>query len=74
MVSGTISAFRRGPVLTTRLSYSRNFGSYKQPYAQVVHQLSTLVAAQWPFWSGMALTTTLSLDRGELLPDALGDI
>ncbi|GAB4007071.1 capsule assembly Wzi family protein [Spirosoma migulaei] len=69
---GTISAFQRGPILTTRLSYSRNFGSYKQPYPQVFHQLSTLLSAQWPIrkWSGTSLTTTLSLDRGELMPDA----
>ena len=68
---GTISSFRRGPTVTTRLSYSRNFGSYKQPYPQVFHQLSTLLSAQWPIygWTRASLTTTLALDRGELMPD-----
>ena len=71
---GTMSTFRHGPTVTTRISYSRNFGSYKQPYPQVFHQLSTLVAAQWPIfnWPGFLLTTTVSLDRGELMPDAFG--
>lgn len=71
---GTISTFRRGPTLTTRLSYSRNFGSYKQPYAEVIHQLSTLLTAQWPFnkWAGTWLTTTIALDRGGLMPDNVG--
>ncbi|WP_240543493.1 capsule assembly Wzi family protein [Spirosoma foliorum] len=71
---GTISTFRRGPTLTTRISYSRNFGSYKQPYPQAFHQLSTLATAQWPIrkWSGLMLTTTLSLDQGELMPNSFG--
>ncbi|MFD2935954.1 capsule assembly Wzi family protein [Spirosoma flavum] len=71
---GAIGTFRRGPTVTTRLSYSRNFGSYKQPYPQVFHQLSTSLAAQWPInkWPGMLLTTSLALDRGELLPDSFG--
>ena len=71
---GTVSAFRRGPILTTRVSYSRNFGSYKQPYPQVFHQLSTSLTAQWPIytWPGTTLTTALALDRGDLMPDAFG--
>lgn len=71
---GTISAFRRGPTLTSRLSYSRNFGSYKQPYAEVIHQLSALLTAQWPIrqWSGTSLTTTAALDQGELMPKTFG--
>jgi hypothetical protein len=56
------------------LSYSRNFGSYKQPYPEVIHQLSTLLTAQWPLnkWAGTWLTTTVALDRGELMPDNVG--
>lgn len=71
---GAIGRFRRGPTLTTRLSYSRNFGSYKQPYPHVFHQLSTSVLAQWPIGKrpGTILTTAVALDRGELLPDSFG--
>ena len=69
---GTMSFFQKGPAITTRVSYSRNFGSYKQPYPQVFRQLSALVSAQWVLHnqSGLHLTTTLALDRGELMPDA----
>ncbi len=68
---GAIGAFRHGPTLTTRVSYSRNFGSYKQPYPQVFHQLSTSLATQWPIpkWPGTQLITSLALDRGELMPN-----
>lgn len=72
---GTVSAFRHGPILTTRLSYSRNFGSYKQPYPQVFHQVSASLTAQWAVlhnWPGTTLTAALALDRGELMPDAFG--
>lgn len=69
---GAIGAFRHGPTLTTRVSYSRNFGSYKQPYPQVFHQLSTSLVAQWlfPKWPGTQLITSLALDRGELMPNS----
>ncbi|AUD03333.1 capsule assembly Wzi family protein [Spirosoma pollinicola] len=71
---GGIGAFRSGPTLTMRASYSRNFGSYKQPYPQVFHQLSTYLSAQWPIvkWPGISLITSLALDRGELMPDSFG--
>ncbi len=71
---GAIGAFRRGPTLTGRVSYSRNFGSYKQPYPQVFHQLSTGLSAQWSIhkWPRTILTTSLALDRGELIPNSFG--
>lgn len=70
--AGAIGTFRRGPTLTMRASYSRNFGSYKQPYPDVFHQLSTYLAAQWvvPKFSRTLLTTSFALDRGELMPDS----
>ncbi len=66
---GGTGTVRRGPTLTTRIAYSRNFGSYKQPYPQVFHQLSTSLAAQWPISKlpGLLLTTSFAMDRGELL-------
>ncbi|WP_461150220.1 capsule assembly Wzi family protein [Spirosoma pulveris] len=71
---GGRGAFRQGPTLTTRLSYSRNFGSYKQPYPQVFHQFSGLLIAQWPLnqWPGTVLTTSVAIDRGDLLPGSAG--
>lgn len=69
---GAMGAFRQGPLLTARVSYSRNFGSYKQPFLDVLHQFSTSLGAQWPLGkrSRTVLTTLLALDRGELLPDS----
>lgn len=72
--AGATGGFRHGPVITMRVSYSRNFGSYKQPYPQGFHQLSTYLAAQWPVpsWRGAVLTTSLAVDRGELMPNSVG--
>lgn len=71
---GFTGTFRRGPVLTGRVSYSRNFGTYKQPYPQAFHQLSTFLSAQWHLGkgSGTLLTTSIALDQGELLPNTIG--
>ncbi|RYF52749.1 MAG: hypothetical protein EOO39_41795, partial [Cytophagaceae bacterium] len=72
--AGATGTFRRGPTLMMRASYSRNFGSYKQPYPDVFHQLSTYLAAQWvvPKFPGTLLTTSFALDRGELMPNSFG--
>ncbi|GAB2599731.1 capsule assembly Wzi family protein [Spirosoma areae] len=71
---GTMSEFRRGPTLTTRLSYSRNFGTYRHPYPQVFYQLSGFLSAQWRITrqAGTVLTTSLAFDRGDLLPETVG--
>ena len=71
---GAKGAFRHGPTLTMRASYSRNFGTYNQPYPQPFHQFSTLLSAQWAIagWPGMALTTSVALDRGALYPNSVG--
>lgn len=72
--SGLAGSFRRGPLLTTRLSYSRNFGTYNQPYPGPFHQFSILTSAQWPFrrWPRAMLTTTIALDRGDLFAATTG--
>ncbi|GAB2518969.1 capsule assembly Wzi family protein [Spirosoma aerophilum] len=72
--AGATGTFRHGPLLMMRTSYSRNFGSYKQPYPQVYHQLSTYLSAQWSLhrWPGTSFTTSLALDRGEVMPNSFG--
>jgi len=71
---GAGGTFRRGPTLTARASYSRNFGTYNQPYPQPFRQFSSLVSAQWRLgaWPGASLTTSVALDRGELYPNSFG--
>ncbi len=71
---GAMGAFKRGPALTLRASYSRNFGTYNQPYPQPFRQFSTLLSAQWRLggWSGTTLTTTVARDQGELFPNSVG--
>lgn len=66
--------FRRGPMLTMRAAYSRNFGTLNQPYPQPFRQLSTGLSAQWRFrgWRGALLTTSVAMDRGELYPNSFG--
>lgn len=72
--AGAGATFRRGPMLTMRASYSRNFGTFNQPYPQPFRQFSTLMSAQWPLggWPGATLTTSVALDRGELYPNSFG--
>jgi hypothetical protein len=66
--------FKRGTRLTVRSSYSRNLGTFTQPYPKSFNQFSTLLSAQWRFVKqpGITLTTSLALDRGELLPNTAG--
>ncbi|MFD2570157.1 capsule assembly Wzi family protein [Spirosoma soli] len=72
--TGIRGAFRQGPLLTLRASYSRNFGTFSQPYTSPFHQFSSLIMAQWPLHQakGMELTTSFSVDRGDLLPKSTG--
>ncbi|NEU70148.1 capsule assembly Wzi family protein [Spirosoma agri] len=72
--SAAEGTFRRGPVLKTQLSYSRNFGTFSKPYPQVLHQFSTLASAQWSLSqrARLTLTTSLALDRGDMYPDSFG--
>ncbi|QJW88142.1 hypothetical protein HNV11_01480 [Spirosoma taeanense] len=72
--AGTEGRFRQGHMLTARFSYSRNFGTFNQPYPQLFWQFSMLVSAQWRFtrWPRTALTTTAALDQGTLFAHAVG--
>lgn len=72
--TGLEGGFLKGPILTLRASYSRNLGTYNQPYPTPIYQLSTLLSAQWSLTkrATTVLTTSVAMDRGDLLPDALG--
>ena len=72
--TGASGAFRHGPALTMRASYSRNFGTFNQPYPVPFHQFSALLSAQWPLpkWPGTTLNTSVALDRGELYTNSVG--
>jgi Capsule assembly protein Wzi len=72
--AGAGGAFRRGPSFILRASYSRNFGTYNQPYPQPFHQFSSLLSAQWHLggWPGATLTTSVAIDRGGLYPNSVG--
>ena len=71
---GIGARFRRGPALTLRASFSRNFGTYNQPYPEPFGQFSGLLSAQWSLGksSRTVLTTSVALDRGALYPDSFG--
>lgn len=59
---------------TTRLSYSRNQGTFSQPYASPLGQFSSLLTTQLPLqrWHGTQLTTSVALDQGQLRPNTFG--
>jgi hypothetical protein len=60
--------------ITTRLSVSRNLGTYNAPYPGEPMQFSGLISAALPVpWlGGTTLSGTLALDAGGLLPGSVG--
>ena len=60
--------------LTSRLAWSRNLGTYNQPYTPAYTQLSALLTAQGklPRLPGVWLTASMAIDQGELYPNGAG--
>jgi hypothetical protein len=60
--------------ISTRLSTSRNAGTYNNPYASVPRQFSGLFTVSVPLnWlGGVVLNGSVALDSGELLPNSVG--
>lgn len=60
--------------LTTRISYSRNVGTYAIPYPGTIEQVSGLIsvsrAVAW--LGGTRLNAALAFDQGALLPNSVG--
>ena len=67
MISGKIQ-------VVTRLSFSRNLGTYPMPYPDAPTQFSGLLTAAVPVraFGGTTLTSSLGLDLGGLLPNSVG--
>lgn len=61
-------------LLLTKLSYSRNFGTYSQPFEGEIRQFSGLLRLEWPVgWlGGTTLAAHLAHDGGGLLPSSTG--
>ena len=59
---------------TFRLSFSRNYGTFSDPYPVAYGQLSALANVQWlmPRLTNSQLTASLAMDQGQLLPNTLG--
>ena len=59
---------------TARLSYSRNQGTFVEPYPSRLGQFSALLSAQVPLrrWSGTQLTGSIALDQGQFLANTVG--
>ncbi|GAB2520284.1 capsule assembly Wzi family protein [Spirosoma aerophilum] len=60
--------------VTTRLSYSRNAGTYAIPYLTIPAQFSGLLTASVPIglFGGTTLNGSVAVDAGELLPNSVG--
>ena len=60
--------------LTTRLSVSRNAGTYSIPYVSIPTQFSGLLTASMPLnWlGGTVLNGSIAVDMGGLLPNSVG--
>ncbi|GAB3954754.1 capsule assembly Wzi family protein [Spirosoma harenae] len=60
--------------ITTRLSWSRNAGTYALPYLTIPGQFSGLITASLPLklFGGTVLNGSLAIDTGELLPNSVG--
>jgi len=64
-----------GPVTyETKISYSRNLGTYRVPYRTAKYQFSgiAIVAVPLSVLGGLQVTGSLALDQGDLYPSALG--
>lgn len=59
---------------TLRFSYSRNYGTFSNPYPTPYGQLSALASVLWsmPQLTNTQLTASLALDQGQLLRNTLG--
>ena len=57
-----------------RLSYSRNYGTYSNPYLVAYGQFSALASVQWrlPRLVKTQLTASLAIDQGQLLRNTVG--
>lgn len=60
--------------MTTRLSFSRNAGTYSVYYFNIPRQFSGLVRASLPLnlFGGTLLNASLAVDQGGLLPNSVG--
>ncbi len=60
--------------LTTRLSWSRNFGTYNLPYPMPYEQVSAVITAQGrlPHLPNIWLSGSLAFDQGSLYPNSVG--
>lgn len=70
-----LSALVAGKVdITTRLSFSKNAGTYVTPYITLPSEFSGLLTASVPvnLFGGAVLNGALALDSGELLPNSVG--
>ncbi len=64
-----------GPITyETKLSYSRNLGTYNVPYKTARHQFSGIATIAVPLsvLGGLQVTGSLALDSGTLYPSAVG--
>ena len=60
--------------ITTRLSFSRNAGTYAIPYLAIPSQFSGLITASLPvkLFGGTVLNGSFAVDAGGLLPNSVG--
>ncbi|MBD2704476.1 hypothetical protein IC229_27800 [Spirosoma sp. BT702] len=72
--AGIEGNFHQRHILQFRGSYSRNSGTFNQPYPRALYQVSALASMQWMLTKrgNTLLTTSVAYDRGELLPDGFG--
>jgi len=71
---GASGVFQSGVQLQTRLSYSVNQGTIRNPFGQTVGQLSGVVWLTWPLrWlGGSELRTAVAIDSGTLYGNTSG--
>ena len=69
-----ISLFNGPVTYETKLSYSRNLGTYRIPYQTARHQFSGIATVAVPLsvLGGLQVTGSLALDGGTLYPSAVG--
>lgn len=71
---GMEGGFASGVQMSSRLSVSKNYGTYRSPFGKSVNQFSGVIWLKWPVkWlGGSELNTAVSMDKGGLYNNVIG--
>lgn len=70
--AGQILAWAGRVNYQAKFSFSRNYGTYNDPFSAPLDQFSGILSLSVPFGGGFAVSSSLGVDSGELYPANIG--